>query len=264
MRFSQLTAVTRTATDEFAVDIDPSSFIVRGPNGGYLAALLLRALTERVDDPSRSVRSLTVHFPAAPVVGPATITTEIVRQGRSLVTVMARLHQGGKPMAVALAAYSPAWPTTITLSEPAPAAPPPSETPLIERVTELPFLQHWEQRQCLGSPPQAAAHIADTGGWLRLAEPEPIDSFVVAAMTDAWFPALFTMLPEPNPVPTIDLTVHFRAALPSPSAPPDQPVLVRFVTRTIADGFLEEDGHIWAPDGTLLAQSRQLAIVLPG
>jgi hypothetical protein len=41
-------------------------------------------------------------------------------------------------------------------------------------------------------------------------------------------------------------------------------VLVRFRTRTSADGFLEEDGQIWAPDGTLIAQSRQLAIVLPG
>jgi hypothetical protein len=34
-------------------------------------------------------------------------------------------------------------------------------------------------------------------------------------------------------------------------------------TRVVHDGFFEEDGVIWAADGTVLAQSRQLGIVLP-
>ena len=83
MRFSELTRVTRIDTDTFEVDIEPAAFIVRGPNGGYLAALLLRSLVERVDDANRAPRSLTVHYPAAPVAGPATITTEVIRAGRS-------------------------------------------------------------------------------------------------------------------------------------------------------------------------------------
>ncbi len=36
-----------------------------------------------------------------------------------------------------------------------------------------------------------------------------------------------------------------------------------FETRLLHDGLFEEDGVIWAPDGTVLAQSRQLGIIMP-
>jgi acyl-CoA thioesterase len=264
MKFTELTHVERTGTDAFEVDIDPSAFIVRGPNGGYLAALLLRALTQRVDDEARAPRSLTVHYPAAPAAGPATITTEVVRAGRSLVTASARLEQGGKPMAVALAAFSPSWdgPEWADLVPPStPAAK--DVLPRTDEGMTLPFLAHWDQRMAIGGLPGTEAAHAESGGWIRLAEPEPIDAIVVAAMSDAWIPAVFTRLVDRNPVPTVDLTFHFRTTLPHPSTPPDSHVLVHFRNNTSAEGFWEEDGELWSPDGTLLAQSRQLAIMMP-
>ena len=38
--------------------------------------------------------------------------------------------------------------------------------------------------------------------------------------------------------------------------------LVTFSSRLSAEGFAEEDGELWSRDGRLLAQSRQLALVL--
>jgi acyl-CoA thioesterase len=267
LNFSELTAVDRTSTDTFELHVEPSSFIVRGPNGGYLAAVLLRAMTARVsdlgDEPSRPVRSLTVHYARAPVAGPATITTEVVRTGRSLVTCSARLEQSGRPALAALAAFSPAWTGPAWHHDPPPSVPGADTVGLpVRDRPPLPFTNYWDQRFALGASPGDKADRAETGGWLRLAEPQPVDSIVVAAMSDAWFPAAFALVDAP--VPTVDLTIHFRVALPYPGLGPEDFVLVRFVSRTAADGFVEEDGHLWAPDGTLIAQSRQLAILLPG
>ena len=63
-------------------------------------------------------------------------------------------------------------------------------------------------------------------------------------------------------VPTVDLTVHFRAPLPPPGARPEDSYLVVFRTRVAAGGFMEEDGELWSRDGVLLCQSRQLAVVV--
>jgi acyl-coenzyme A thioesterase PaaI-like protein len=267
--FSDLTAVARDDTDTFSLEVDPSSFIARGPNGGYIAAVLLRALLMRVGDIDsgtgpRAPRSLTIHYPAPPVVGPAVITTEVIRAGRSLVTCAARLTQQGKPMATALAAFSPAWPGEAWNDRPAPKAASAESLPHggLDRPP-LPFLDYWDHRFTKGHVADPAGP-AETEGWIRLAEPETIDGPVVAAMTDAFPPAVFTRLAAANPVPTVDLTIHFRTGLPMPGLEPEDFVLGRFRTRTVADGFLEEDGELWTGDGTLVAQSRQLAIMLPG
>ena len=104
---------------------------------------------------------------------------------------------------------------------------------------------------------EAPADAAVTGGWIRLADPEPVDAHVIAALTDAWFPAVFTVTRERVQVPTVDLTIHFRDA----PAPVHDWCLTRFVSRHASHGFVEEDGEIWSPDGRLLAQSRQLALM---
>jgi len=127
----------------------------------------------------------------------------------------------------------------------------------------MPFTNYWDYRFARG-------HIVDRDGpaavdaWIRLAQPELIDGPVVAAMTDAFPPAVFARSDTPNPVPTVDLTIHFRASIPPGGFDADRWVLGTFSTRTIADGFLEENGELWTEDGHLLAESRQLAIRLPG
>ena len=269
MDFNTLTAVQRDDVDVFSLDVDPSAFIVRGPNGGYIAAVILRALLERVADldngaPPRPPRSLTVHYPAPPSAGPATVRTEIVRAGRSLVSASARLLQDDRTMAIALAAFSRDWPGAGFTDAVRPAAPAPDATPpgALDRPP-LPFLDYWDHRFTKGRVVDIHSP-AETQGWIRLADPAPIDAPVVAAMTDAFPPAVFTRYESPQPVPTVDLTIHFRVGLPLAGLGADDFLLGQFRTRTLVEGFLEEDGELWTVDGRLVAQSRQLAVMFPG
>ncbi|MGZ4691954.1 MAG: acyl-CoA thioesterase [Acidimicrobiia bacterium] len=266
--FDRETAIIKLDPGRYAATMATSWWVVRGPNGGYLAAIILRALTDAVDDPERTPRSLTVHYASAPVEGNVELHTVIERVGRSLTTCTCRMEQHGKLVALAVAAFSKPRPGPEFCDVVMPQVPgpefyvatggPPRDAP--------PIATRYETRWAIGHPPvpgMPTGGRAVAGGWIRLPEHRVVDALLAAAITDGWLPPTFSRIQEPVVVPTVDLTIHFRAALPHPGLAPDAFVLASFRTNIAADGFLEEDGEIWAPDGTLLAQSRQLATILP-
>jgi acyl-CoA thioesterase len=260
-RFEADTAVTPDAEGGFAARIDPGWWVVAGPNGGYLAAILLRALERTVDDPQRGARSLTVHYTQAPAAGPARVETALERSGGALTTASARMLQDGRLVALALAAFSKPRRGGIALDHTRmPEVPPPERCPPLER--RIPIHERYEQRWALGSPPFSGGREARGGGWIRTAEPQRVDAPLLAAYADAFPPALFSALAAGTSqgVPTVDLTVHFRATLPLPGARSDAWTLGVFRSHLSREGFLEEDGELWSEGGVLLAQSRQLAL----
>ena len=93
-------------------------------------------------------------------------------------------------------------------------------------------------------------------------EPRPLDALLATALMDFWPPSMFNRIGAVTGVPTVDLTVHLRAELPPADARDDDWYLVTFCSRLSAEGFAEEDGELWSRAGRLLAQSRQLALVL--
>ncbi|MGQ0830096.1 MAG: acyl-CoA thioesterase [Microthrixaceae bacterium] len=262
-RFLRDTAVEPVGEGTYAARIDRGWWIERGPNGGYLAAIVLRAIIAEVDDPARRPRSITLHFLRPPVEGACEVHVVTERAGRGLTTSSARLRQDGRDCIIAIAALGVDRVAPSIDDQQAPrvegpdALAPAQANPRVE----IPIRGRYEQRPALGSRPFEEGEEAVTGGWIRTADDDPVDEVLVAALTDAWPPAVFARLGGPTGVPTVDLTIHFR------HAPPGVPgwSLVRFRTSVVADGYLEEDGEVWSADGLLLAQSRQLAVVLtPG
>jgi acyl-CoA thioesterase len=265
--FDRDTAVERIDDGLFAATIAPGWRAGRGPHGGYLAAMLLRALVHTVEDPSRTPRSLTIHYTRAPEPGPIEIRVTIERQGRSLSTLSARMEQAGKVTALALAAFSVPWEAPGANELPMPDLPEPDaerrSTPkLFKGAPE--FTRHLVMQPRVGAIPFAGSGAPmKIGGWIGLPEPRPVDALSLALFCDAWFPPSFIALDSPAISPTVDLTIHFRQSISECDCDPADLCLSVFDTRLLHDGLFEEDGVIWAPDGTVLTQSRQLGIIMP-
>ena len=235
----------------------------RGPLGGYVMALVLNGMILATGDDARQPRSLTVHFLRPPHAGPVTVRPTVERAGRRLSTVTARLEQDGKVIALALGAFSAPWPSPHVDDAPAPDVEPPDESrppvpDLREGRPRPSFARRLTMQRRFGDPPFSRAEHATVGGWLALTERRPIDALTVVVLADAWFPAPWPRLSDLAPAPTVDLTVHFHAPLPLP----DGLLLGRFTNSVVRDGFFDEDGRLWAQDGTLVAQSRQLGLLI--
>jgi acyl-CoA thioesterase len=262
-RFLADTAVTRVDENRWTAQISKAWWIIRGPNGGYLAALAMRALTETVGDPERAARSLTLHYLRPPVEGAVTIDVTVERSGRTLDSLSIRMTQNDRLLVIGLAAFAVdrVSESFDDLVMPDVARPEDLEPPPVPGE-DVPMRAHYDQRWVFGEHPIAGEPRPDepavVGGWIRLAEATPLDHTVLAALSDAWLPAVFGKLSRPNPVPTVDLTVHFRDDPPMKH----EWCLVQFTSRTLTRGYLEEDGVLWSEDGRVLANSRQLGVVL--
>jgi acyl-coenzyme A thioesterase PaaI-like protein len=224
-------------------------------------ALMLRAFELALDDAERSPRSVTMHFLRTPAVGPVTVVATIERAGRSLSTVSGRMEQDGNLLGMALGAYSVPWESPLLGEEARPSvAAPEGREPVADLGRGAPpaFTERLTMQHRFGDKPFSGSARGEAGGWLGLREERPVDALTVAVLADAWFPAPWPRLKALAPAPTIDLTIHFRVPLPLP----DTLLLGRFTNRLVRDGFFDEDGELWTPDGTLVAQSRQLALLL--
>jgi acyl-CoA thioesterase len=255
--FERDTTVRAHANGSFDCEIRPDWWIAHGPNGGYIAAIIVRALGLDPQLDSRPLRSVTIHYLGRPKAGAAEVHVEPDRHGGSVSFVRGRLGQQGRTLATAAAVFADDRPGLELDRVVPPEVPSPEEVEPLPDDPEGPrFAREVEYRPALGGRLFSGTDEALTGGWLRFRDERPLDAAALVALCDAWFPAAFTVVPGPIPVPTLELTVHLRGRLPRPA----DWTLGRYGTRLASNGFLEETAEIFSRDGELLAESRQLAL----
>lgn len=267
--FTAETAVTPLGDGRFEAVMSEAWGVPRGANGGVVAAVALRAMLAAVDDATFAPRSVTTHFLRPPAPGPVVVEATVERRGRTVLAVSARMWQNDELMLLALGAFGrPFAGETAFPNRPMPdVGPPPDALPPFrapEGVWVPPVAERCRWVPCLGTHPRdRGGHEPVSGGWMGLDKPAPLDAPALVFYSDAWVPTAFLQLGGTVLAPTVELTVQFRETLPHAGTDHTTPVLGRFSTNGSAEGYFVEDGELWAPDGTLLAQSRQLGCLLP-
>lgn len=230
-------------------------------NGGYLLAIAangLRRLTGRPDPVT-----ITAHYLAPGQPGSAMVTGEVVKSGKRFTTVSGALTADGRPMLQVLATFGDLADATSPL-EVVTQAPP--ELPAMDACSPrsehgsfpVPLMGRLDVRlrpTDAGFMQGTKSGVAEMAGWFAFADGRPIDTLALLLAADALPPAVFNLDIDPGWVPTIEFTVHVRA-VPAPG-----PVRCLFRSHFVHHGMFEEDGEVWDSTGTLVAQSRQLALL---
>ena len=253
----------------FDVDIHPAWTVGDKPNGGYLLALLGQAARQVVNGGAANpmdVISATVTYLRAPDLGPADITTTVLRQGRTACHVRAVLHQEGSALVDAVflvgtlsPAQTPRYNDVRPLQVPDPEdcfrLPPQMPGGVPVRILEgtdlrldpsaLPFLS---------SDSSAGGPVAVLQGWTRFADGTPPDALSLLYFVDAIPPATFP-IGSSGWVPTLQMSVYVRAL------PTTDWLGIRIEAHAVTGGMVDETCTLWDSAGHVVAQGTQLARV---
>jgi acyl-coenzyme A thioesterase PaaI-like protein len=275
--FDTVTAVTavapadrRQASGRYDVAIDPEWTVGGRPNGGYLLATMARAARSALasaegPDHAHPVTAA-AHYLTSPIPGPAEVHTEVLRRGRRLSHVRARLEQHGSPTVEA----------TFTLGRHEPRAgpwwsdlEPPPLPPFDECVraqgegpggVELAIMNRVHVRldpETAGFTAGRPSGRAEVRGWLAFADGREPDPLALLYAADSFPPATLE-LSTLGWVPTLELTVYVRG-IPAPG-----PLMVRQRARLVQADLVDEACHVWDSRGRVVAQATQLAGVRVG
>jgi acyl-CoA thioesterase len=231
------------------------------PNGGYTLGLCLQALRQHLAHPQFPdplVVSAAFLRPAS--IGPAQINTKQLRAGRRMATGEATLLEGGQQVMAVRASFadlSNAQGSPWMMSQ-APNLPRPDRCVALSLDSAMPgaTMAHrmeyrWEHLPgwATGSP----GGKANAEFWMRFQDGRPADCLSFPTLVDAAAPVVLDLGEQDSS--TVKLTVHVRAV------PRSTWLACRASTRHVMGGYHEEDFEIWDAHGTLVAQSRQLAVL---
>jgi hypothetical protein len=293
--FDRDTAVAAVGDGRWRATVDDSWGTGHSPNGGFLAAVAARAAAAAAGRPDPL--SVTAHFLRATAPGDVDVDVEVVRRGRALATVAARLHQdgaerlrllaavgdlappaAGDPAAGAPAAVAPAAGGPVAGDVPARGAPavgpgggagvgrvPPPLAALEDCVPGHPDLHG-------GVPVPLGRHLdlrfdPAAVGW---SQGRPSGRGELAAwvrFADGRPPDPYALLFVVDALPPSAYDLGVRGWVPTVEltvhvhARPVPGWLRLWLRTTVrAGGYLEEDAEVWDADDRLVATARQMAM----
>lgn len=255
-QFDHDTAVSQVAEQLWRGELLEGWRIGAVPLGGYVLAVAGRVLREAL--PHKDPLTINAFYLAPTVLGPIECQVDLLRAGRNTSHATVKMYQQDELKVQVTAAYT----ELATLAGENWSAQPRPDYPGWDQCTPSGqdrvefFRERVDIRLVSGVEVFSKREPNGSGefqGWIRHRDQADPDTLSLLMFADAFAPPAFTLFGPLRWVPTVELTVQVRAE-PSPG-----PLQVRFYSRHLTRGVIEEDGEFWDSAGQLVAISRQTA-----
>ena len=247
------------------VDIPQGWLQGRTIYGGLTTGMMIHKATLAVNDPNKRLLSTSVTFVGPVKEAPVKITVEVLRQGKFVTTVEARIWQDDAVQSILLASFGLERSSSLDIQQQrlAPNYPP------VEDLLILPFnalmpqcYQNFQLAWAEGAYPCSGAEQPDFGGWFRFDEAQfnndPMSAADLVTLLDIWPGGAFNVLKQPAPGSSLSWYITLLG-------PIAYQRLDWFKYKVFTDhaenGYATEYAHIWDAENRLIAISRQTVTV---
>lgn len=229
--------------------------------GGLATAMMIHKAAQVINDPTKRLLSCSVSFVAPVQESEVQVSVEILRQGKSVTTVEARVWQAGQVMSVLLASFGSERNSKIDIHQQraAPVYPAPESLHVLPYHPLMPqCYQNFDLAWAEGQYPCTSSIKPDFGGWFRYSaqtfKPGKMTPAEFVALLDIWPAGAFSVLQAPAPGSSLSWYVTLLTEI-------DYQRLDWFKYKVFTDhaenGYATEYAHIWDANDRLIAISRQ-------
>lgn len=233
--------------------------------GGLTTALMLHKSIWRVDNPQQRLLTVSVSFVAPVQEKPVKVTVEILRRGKSVTSVEARLWQDDQVMSIMLASFGAERTSVINVQQQrqAPIYPEPEQLNILPYHPLMPqCYQNFDLAWAEGGYPCSASPQADFGGWFRFSETFFSNGQMTTpeflALLDIWPAGVFPVLKTPAPGSSLSWYVTLLGEIDFQRL---DWMKYKVFTDHAENGYATEYAHIWNANDQLIAISRQTVTI---
>ena len=267
-QFQAALDLTKVSDTVFSFTPDPKYFVGNTPHGGYLLALMNKAMTEVLPHPS-AINS-NIYYLDRTEPEPAELHVEVVRRSKGSSMGQVKLIQNNKITCL----YSSICSDFQYMKGHSGLETPMPE--IINSVQQDDFKVMNYENFKLGSTPSFIQQLnmsvhPDHAWWDREISSDAAearcsaylelqggvaDTFVLSYLADILPPVVQNKYGPLGWVPTLTLTCNIR------QLPKTNLLFIDGIAKDISNGYFEQDCNIWDMSGNLVATSRQLAKIL--
>ena len=246
---------------EFVGATHPAYANMVGPFGGTTAAQLLQSALLHPQSLGEPV-ALTVNFAAPVADGEIRFLTRPARTNRSTQHWTIEAQQAGETVATATAVFALRRETWSAGEAVMPSGLPSADA--LERMPVkglMPWPQRYDMRFTEGAFPtfdEREQEHSRSCLWVRDEPARAMDFASLAAMSDSFFPRIFVRRRRRVPIGTVTLTTYFHTDSAQLAQVGSRHVLGVAKALNFRNGYFDQTGELWSPEGQLLASTHQL------